>query len=188
MMQECYDDKLTCIEDAVRASQLMQYEGLKYAVEANRRRALTCSGTFPWQFNEPFPNNTCTSNVDYYTAPKPAYYGVKKAYAPNIVTAWFKSQSLKEEQELAAELYWQSSDGMIPVQICAEIYSQNGVLAEKAEFKEIPVVGLEKSVCIGRISCSKDKITDNICYLVLTVYGQDNTILNQNRYLLRRLH
>ncbi len=65
LMQTCFGQKITNIKEAVKASQLMQYEGLRYAVEANRRRAMHLSGTFPWQFNEPYPNNTCTSSVDY---------------------------------------------------------------------------------------------------------------------------
>lgn len=141
LMQECFEEKLNNIEDAVWGSQFMQYEGLKYAVEANRRRALTCSGTFPWQFNEPFPNNTCTCSVDYYAAPKPAYYGVKKAYSPNAVSAGFKPQSLKDEKELAADIYWQSSEGIVPWQIRAEIVSQNGMLGEKAEFDKFTGAG-----------------------------------------------
>ena len=47
LLQKCFGEKLTEIRQTVRASQFMQYEGLKYAVESNRRRALSCSGTFP---------------------------------------------------------------------------------------------------------------------------------------------
>ncbi len=183
LMQECFEDKLTNIEDAVRGSQFMQYEGLKYAVEANRRRALTCSGTFPWQFNEPFPNNTCTCSVDYYAAPKPAYYGVKKAYSPNAVSAGFKTQSLKDEKELAADIYWQSSEGIVPCRIRAEIYSQNGMLGEKADFGKFPGVDSEKSVRVGNISCSTDQIADGVFYLVLTALGKGDAVLAENRYL-----
>ena len=153
------------------------------AVEANRRRALTCSGTFPWQFNEPFPNNTCTCSVDYYAAPKPAYYGVKKAYSPNAVSARFKTQSLKDEKELAADIYWQSSEGIVPRQIRAEIISQNGMLGEKAEFDKFTGADCEKSACVGNISCSTDQIADEIFYLVLTAYGKDSAVLAENRYL-----
>ena len=183
LMQECFEGKLSCIEDAVRASQFMQYEGLKYAVEANRRRALGCGGTFPWQFNEPFPNNTCTCSVDYYAAPKPAYYGVKKAYASELVSARFHTQSLREEKELSAKVYWQSSNGILPAKICGEIYGQDGSLAAKEEFGRIPEPDLEKSVCVGRIFCDKDEISGKICYLVLTAYGQNGEILSGNRYL-----
>ena len=34
----------------------------------------------PWQFNESFPNAWCTSAVDWHGEPKPAYWGVARAY------------------------------------------------------------------------------------------------------------
>jgi beta-mannosidase len=34
----------------------------------------------PWQFNESFPNAWCTSVLDWHGDPKPAYYGVARAY------------------------------------------------------------------------------------------------------------
>lgn len=183
LVQKCYENKLTCIEEVVRASQLMQYEGLKYAVEANRRRAFCCSGTFPWQFNEPFPNNTCTCSVDYYAAPKPVYYGVKSAYAPDVVTARFAALSLAEECGLKAQIYWQSSSGVLPSRIHGAVYSQNGTMAAEREFLKITASESEKSVCVGEISCEKDNIADTVCYLLLTAYGIDGRILSQNRYL-----
>ena len=100
---------LTELDDIRRASQFMQYEGLKYAVECDRRRAFHCSGTFPWQFNEPYPNCYCTSNVDYYADPKPAYYGVRKAYAPELVSASFGSPSFSGKSEFTCEV-WATSD------------------------------------------------------------------------------
>src|SRR5207248_5664829 len=60
-----------------RASQWLQYEGLRYAVEATIRRG---AGVIPWQFNESFPNAWCTCAVDYHGEPKPAYHGVARAY------------------------------------------------------------------------------------------------------------
>lgn len=61
------------------AAQWLQAEGIRYAVEANRRRAPHCSGSLLWQFNEPYPNVSCTSAVDYYGDPKLAYGWVAKA-------------------------------------------------------------------------------------------------------------
>ncbi len=65
------------METLRRASQWLQYEGLRYAVEATIRRG---AGVIPWQFNESFPNAWCTCAVDYHGEPKPAYYGVARAY------------------------------------------------------------------------------------------------------------
>src|SRR5207302_1041169 len=68
------------VETMRRASQWLQYDGLRYAVEATMRRAWHSSGVLPWQFNESFPNAWCTSAVDWHGEPKPAYYGVARAY------------------------------------------------------------------------------------------------------------
>jgi beta-mannosidase len=55
-------------------------------VEATLRRG---AGTIPWQFDEPYPNAWCTCAVDYRGDPKPAYWGVAQAYAPDAVSARF---------------------------------------------------------------------------------------------------
>jgi beta-mannosidase len=69
-----------------RCSQWLQYEGLRYAVEATLRRG---AGTIPWQFDEPYPNAWCTSALDYRGDPKPAYWGVARAYEPDHPSARF---------------------------------------------------------------------------------------------------
>jgi beta-mannosidase len=80
LVQEAFGGRIADVETMRRASQWLQYEGLRYAVEAQRRRWPRCSGTFPWQFNESYPNAWCTSAVDWHGEPKPAYYGVARAY------------------------------------------------------------------------------------------------------------
>ena len=65
------------VETMRRASQWLQYEGLRYAVEAPSGRG---AGVIPWQLNEPFPNAWCTCAVDYHGEPKPASHGVARAY------------------------------------------------------------------------------------------------------------
>ena len=77
----------------VLASQFLQADGLRYAVEADRRRQYRNSGTLPWQFNEPFPNVACTSAVDYHAQPKPVYYAVARAYEGLHVSARFATQA-----------------------------------------------------------------------------------------------
>lgn len=70
------------LDDYLLLSQWLQADVLSYAVDANRRRWPTCSGTIPWQLNEPWPNAHCTSAVDYYLRPKMAYWAVRASYAP----------------------------------------------------------------------------------------------------------
>jgi beta-mannosidase len=76
-VQEAFGGRIEDVETMQRASQWLQYEGLRYAVEATIRRG---AGVIPWQFNEPFPNAWCTSAVDWHGEPKPAYHGVARAY------------------------------------------------------------------------------------------------------------
>jgi beta-mannosidase len=78
LVQEVFGGRIEDVETMRRCSQWLQYEGLRYAVEATLRRG---AGTIPWQLNEPYPNAWCTSAVDYRGDPKPAYYGVARAYA-----------------------------------------------------------------------------------------------------------
>ena len=77
LVQDVFGGRIEDVETMRRASQWLQYEGLRYAVEATIRRG---AGVIPWQFNEPFPNAWCTSAVDYHGEPKPAYHGVARAY------------------------------------------------------------------------------------------------------------
>jgi beta-mannosidase len=79
-VQEAFGGRIADVETMRRASQWLQYDGLRYAVEAQRRRWPRCSGTLPWQFNESYPNAWCTSAVDWHGEPKPAYWGVARAY------------------------------------------------------------------------------------------------------------
>jgi beta-mannosidase len=74
------------LEGLSRASQFLQADGLRYAVEASRRRPASC-GVLPWQFNESFPNGWCTAAVDYFGEPKAAYHYVRRAYRPGHVCA-----------------------------------------------------------------------------------------------------
>lgn len=94
------ESPLRDLEVLVDLSQYMQAEGLRYAIEAHRRRSVTASParladgeliTFPaqknvgsivWQINEPWPNISCTCMVDYYEKPKLAFLFYTDAQKP----------------------------------------------------------------------------------------------------------
>lgn len=184
LLQECFAGSLTEIHEVIRGSQLLQYEGLKYAVEANRRRMPQCSGTFPWQFNEPYPNYTCTCCVDYYTAPKPAYYGIKRAYGPCTVTAAFEAQSITGMDRIRADLFWQSEKADIyPDRVAARIMDSSGICCGEEQIlcgkvKAAPQCA-EK---VGCLICSADRITTELFFLIIEAY-YEGRILAENRYL-----
>jgi beta-mannosidase len=84
-----------------RASQWLQYEGLRYAVEATLRRG---AGAVPWQLNESYPNAWCTAAVDHRGDPKPAYWGVARAYRDGHPTARFSTPVWGGEAEARASV------------------------------------------------------------------------------------
>ncbi|HEY7794953.1 MAG TPA: glycoside hydrolase family 2 TIM barrel-domain containing protein [Gaiellaceae bacterium] len=77
LVQAAFGGRIEDVETMRRCSQWLQYEGLRYAVEATLRRG---AGAIPWQLNESYPNAWCTCSVDHRGDPKPAYYGVARAY------------------------------------------------------------------------------------------------------------
>ncbi len=66
-------------EDFVYVSQLMQAEGVKFAVEAHRGNMPYTMGTLYWQINDCWPTMSWAS-VDYFGRWKALHYVVKKAY------------------------------------------------------------------------------------------------------------
>jgi beta-mannosidase len=77
LVQAAFGGRIEDVDTMRRASQWLQHDGLRYAVEATIRRG---AGVIPWQFNESYPNAWCTCAVDHHGDPKPAYYGVARAY------------------------------------------------------------------------------------------------------------
>ena len=98
------------LETLRRCSQYLQAQGLAYAVESNRRRQWRNSGSIPWQFDEPYPNGWCTSAVDYFGRPKPAYHAVQHAYAPMLLSASFPTLAWGGRDRFTA-VAWASNAG-----------------------------------------------------------------------------
>ena len=109
-VQEAFGGRLTDLDALRRASQFLQADGLRYAVEANRRRWPRNSGSIPWQFNESYPNAWCTSAVDHRGDPKPAWFAVRRAYAATVICARFDRAALGESPVLPLSV-WAWADG-----------------------------------------------------------------------------
>ena len=105
VVQKAFGGGIDDLETLRRCSQFLQLQGLAYAVESNRRRQWRNSGSIPWQFNEPYPNGWCTSAIDYFARPKPAYYGVARAYAPMALSASFPTFAWGGREKFAATVW-----------------------------------------------------------------------------------
>ncbi|MCC3372394.1 glycoside hydrolase family 2 protein [Cohnella sp. REN36] len=110
-LQSLFGSSFGTFERMVMASQWLQAEGIRYAVEANRRRAPRCSGSLLWQLNEPYPNVSCTSAIDYFGNPKLAYSWVAKANRNLHVSLQYDGISYRPGDAFRATIYL-TNDGI----------------------------------------------------------------------------
>jgi len=96
----------------VEFTQIVQAEGLKFGIEHYRRRTPHCSGALLWQYNDCWPGISW-SIIDHDRVAKPAWYAVRRAYAP--IMASFKALA-DDEVEL-----WVTNDTLAPVIVTARI-------------------------------------------------------------------
>lgn len=93
------------LEAQVARSQFIQAEGLRYAIEANRRRAFQNSGSVIWQANELYPNVSSTSLLDYRIEEKPAYRQIAKAFAPLNVSLKYDKLIYEPGETVRVEVF-----------------------------------------------------------------------------------
>ena len=72
-------------KDFVYVSQLVQAQGIRMAVEAQRRAKPYCMGTLYWQLNDVW-QSASWSSIDYFGRWKALHYAVRDAYAPVLVS------------------------------------------------------------------------------------------------------
>jgi beta-mannosidase len=170
----------------VRATQFLQADGLRYAVEADRRRKYHNSGTLPWQFNEPFPNAACTSAVDYHAQPKPVYYAVGRAYEPLHLSARFDTLAWAGQDEFAAEVWVSNSAaaGNEGATLSIRLIGVEGrVCAEQST--EVPF-GSNAATRLASFAAPLLPVPGDVFLLDLTLTGPDGVALAANRYLFSR--
>ena len=157
----------TTLEEQVARSQFMQAEGLRYAIEANRRRAYENSGSVIWQANELYPNVSSTSLLDYRIEGKPAYFQIAKAFAPLNVSLKYDKLVWAPGEVVKVEVFATRDNDEREVTVTAK--SGDAVLSGKA------TVGNGLSVSIGVLEIvAGDKFVD------ITLYGEDGELTYEN--------
>lgn len=178
--------KIDDLERLVLATQFLQADGLRYAVEADRRRKYQNSGTLPWQFNEPYPMAACTSAVDYYAHPKPVYYAVAEAYAPVHISAKFPLQAWGDREQFEAEVWVSNSleHGFEDVQLQMAILGASGrsytVYRATASFKP------DASTRLAAINWPLAGLEEEVFFLDLRLSQADGGVLSNTRYIFSR--
>ncbi|MGE5672321.1 MAG: glycosyl hydrolase 2 galactose-binding domain-containing protein, partial [Mycobacterium leprae] len=169
------------VEPLRKASQFFQFEGLRYALEADRRRAYQCSGTLPWQFNEPYPNAYCTSALDYYGQPKSGYFAVAQAYEPLHVSAAFATQAWAGRESFEATLWVSNSDGSGSGTLKVALVGASGKVYLQRE-GNVSYEG-NRSTRVQAVQLPLAEIGEELFYLDLALTGADGTVASVNRYL-----
>ncbi len=177
---------LNSVEEWVRATQFMQADGLRYALESDRRRKYHNSGTLPWQFNEPYPMAACTSAVDYYARPKPVYYTVSRAYAPLLISARFPTLAWEgfEQCEMEAWICNSHEQSYDNVTLWMRLIGTDGTIY--AERKEAVSFGAN---CAARLTAMQEPLTvvsEDVFFLDLQLLESDGAPLCHNRYAFSR--
>lgn len=181
LVQEAFGGRIAGIDTLRRASQHLQADGLRYAVEANRRRWPRNSGSLPWQLNESYPNAWSTAVIDHRGDPKPAFFGVARAYRPAHVCARFERWAW-DGQPFTGEL-WAWSGAVAP--------EQPRPAAVRAAVRELdggPLVALEAPVaalddrprCVGSLDTA---LPPRLAVVDLGLVGDDDLVLATNRYV-----
>lgn len=93
------------MQDYILLSSYIQVNALYYAVNSFRRSAPYQSGCLIWQLNEPFPNISCTSLIDFYGHKKHAYYAVKDAFEHTNISFKYGQLSYSEGDTIESEIY-----------------------------------------------------------------------------------
>ena len=126
--------KIDTLEEYVLLSQYIQAEGVRYALESNRRRAYRCCGSIVWQLNEVWPNTSCTSVLDYYGNPKLVYDFCRDAYRRVHVSLRYDKLIWQPDEVFFGEVFAHLEDGEKPDSIRVRLLDAGGrTLFEKQD-------------------------------------------------------
>lgn len=126
---ETYFGQLTDYKAYALTGRFLQWEQLRYSLEAHRRLGKRCAGACLWHMAEPWPNVIDTCSIDAYDQPKPAYYGQMKANKPLHIAPKYENVIHGDTAEIEMSVYnateWDFSGS---IHICS--YDLNGKLLE----------------------------------------------------------
>jgi beta-mannosidase len=139
----------------------MQWEQLRYALEAHRRLGERCAGSCLWHLGEPIPNLMDTCTVDSSDQPKPAYYGEAKAFSPLHLSAHYDSV-IHNDVFTAEFALANSTDKSFSGKIRAEIYNISG---ERLFSEESECYADTDTVTANAMSISFTNLPDGLFFL-----------------------
>ena len=82
------------VHEFVKKGMSVHAEFVKSEIEFHRSRKKECGGLMFWMYSDIWPCGTWAL-VDYYGAPKPAYYAAKRAFKPLIISIVERIEGIK---------------------------------------------------------------------------------------------
>ncbi len=166
------------LERFTRCSQYVQAEGLRFILEADRRRAYQNSGVIIWQLNEPWPNASCTNLVDYYGETKTAYYQMKRAYEARHISLDYRTLCLKAGETAAFPVY--VSNSLKAFRAIAAVYVRNSAGQFLYEEKLSVDAAENQSTKVGEV---RFPVPEEDLIFVTAILEADHTLLSENTYV-----
>lgn len=120
--------ELTNLNRWVMLSQFIQAEAVRYILESNRRRKFRNSGSIIWQLNEPWPNVSCTSLLEFNGTAKMVAYWAKKAFSPVSLSARYNTLIFPHHKEIDLQFFLHNSLEDSEYSVRASLYDLNGTL------------------------------------------------------------
>src|SRR6185312_14225885 len=95
------------------------------------------------QFNESFPNAWCTAAVDWHGEPKPAYWGVARAYRDGHPSARFATCAWGGEDEVRAIVHGDATGRLVDLDGTVVAEGRPEVSAPVSDLTEVFVLDLD---------------------------------------------
>lgn len=173
------------LEQFIKASQFIQAEGIRYIIEANRRRKFKNSGSMLWQFNEPWPNVSNTCVVDYYGLPKMPYYWLGKVYSPIHASLKYNKLFYVPSEEFRGEIFIHNSLCEQELVIVWEILDVCGQIIRREEIKKH--ISGNSATQVKHILEIIPKTKHGIFFIRLRVYSTSGKECCHNLYIFSQL-
>ncbi|SFB09130.1 beta-mannosidase [Cohnella sp. OV330] len=168
-----------------RASQWIQAEGLRFVLEANRRRQFKNSGSVIWQLNEPYPNASSTSLVDYYGESKMAYYWTRRAYSPFFSSAEYKRLNWRTGETFEVKLFAGAHAATVGLTVRSRLLGMDGGLLH--EQSDAVSVDGEHTAHAGDLHVLVTEAFGTLFLLRLELLDSAGAVLHANDYFFSTL-
>lgn len=163
-----------------KCSQWIQAEGLRYIVEANRRRKFENSGSIIWQLNEPWPNVSCSCLVDYYGEAKMAYDWVRRAFAPLHVSLDYRRLDYKIGERFDAAVFAHGNGGNEEITVQAEVLNPEGEILSRRLYTGN--LQAENATLVGDLKFEISTAFPRLFFVRLRLIRNEDKVISENIY------